>query len=124
MHKCYGITACADLAELHVAGLALAQGPPLPPHPVTRDEEEAGADVLQLEPVKQLERGGSAGPVQHSPQLIDEGQPAENLQAQVAPGVHVTHEHKGMPATRPPAGTKSFATQRPLECRVYNRLNT
>lgn len=71
----------SHLAELHVSWLPIAKLATFPPIPVTCHKVQTGADILQLQPVKELQGSGGAGPVQNSPQLIDEGQSAEDLQA-------------------------------------------
>ena len=48
---------------------------------VAGHEKQAGVDVLQLEPVKQRQARGRAAPVQHSPELVQERDCAEDLRA-------------------------------------------
>ena len=69
------------LAKLHVPWLPIAKLAAFPPISVTCHKVQTGADILQLQPVKELQSSGGAGPVQNGPQLVDEGQSAEDLQA-------------------------------------------
>ena len=98
------------LTELHVPGLPVSQLTSFSTFPVTGDEVKADADVLQFEPVKELEGGRGARPVQNCPQLIDEGQGTEDLEPYVAPGVHMAHEDECVPASSAPACKKKSDT--------------
>lgn len=68
------------LEELEPPWLALTQAVTAAGAAVARDEEQAGVDVLQLEPVKEGQARGRAAPVQQLAQLIQEWDRTEDLQ--------------------------------------------
>ncbi len=94
---------CADLEELGVARLALAEAVALPVLAGHRHEEERDGNVLQLEPVEQRQRGGCAGPVQQFAQLVQKRDRLEYVECHRAKIIHVPREYERVPAPAAPA---------------------
>ena len=78
------------------------------------DEEERYGDVLQLEPVKERERGGRARPVQQLAQLVQEGDGLEDVERHRAKVVHVAGKYKCVPPSAAPAWIESCHVSHPV----------